>query len=119
MPHLPILVCGRHPRPVNLTAVAEALAVHPSNASRAVDRLITADPMDRQDAPHDRRSLTLTLIPAGKQLVDRVSEDHRAAMPAVLERMTPDDRDALVYTMPRLAAAAGEPVNGNVMTVPL
>lgn len=40
-------------------------------------------------------------------------------MPAVLKRMTPDDRDALVYTMPRLAAAAGEPVNGNVMTVPL
>ncbi len=56
---------------MNLTAVAEALAVHPSNASRAVDRLITADLLDRQDAPHDRRSLTLTLTPAGKQLVDR------------------------------------------------
>ncbi len=38
-------------------------------------------------------------------------------MPAVLERMTPDDCDALVYTMPRFAAAAGEPVNGNVMTL--
>ncbi len=66
--------------PLNLAAVADALGVNPSNASRAVDRLIKAGLLDRRDAPHDRRNLTLTLTAAGQELVDRVSTHRRQAI---------------------------------------
>lgn len=117
VPHLRILVFVATRRPVNLAAVAQALGVHPSNASRAVDRLIKAGLLDRRDAPEDRRHLTLTLTPAGRELVDRVSTHRRDAISAVLARMTTDDRNALAYTMRRFAAAAGEPVDGDVLTL--
>ncbi len=117
VPHLRILVMVDTRGPVNLAAVAEALQVHPSNASRAVDRLIKAGLLDRRDAPEDRRHLTLTLTPAGQELVDRVSTHRRDAISAVLARMTTDDRNTLTYTMRRFAAAAGEPLDGDVLTL--
>ncbi|MCZ4618313.1 MarR family winged helix-turn-helix transcriptional regulator [Rhodococcus qingshengii] len=117
VPHLRILVLVDTRGPVNLAAVAAALAVHPSNASRAVDRLIKAGLLDRRDALDDRRHLTLTLTPAGQELVDRVSAHRREAISAVLARMTSDDRNALAYTMRRFAAAAGEPIDGDILTL--
>ncbi|MBT2273569.1 MarR family winged helix-turn-helix transcriptional regulator [Rhodococcus qingshengii] len=117
VPHLRILVLVDTRGPVNLAAVAEALQVHPSNASRAVDRLIKAGLLDRRDAPEDRRHLTLTLTPPGQELVDRVNTHRRDAISAVLARMTNDDRNALAYTMRRFAAAAGEPLDGDVLTL--
>ncbi|PBI83249.1 transcriptional repressor MprA [Rhodococcus erythropolis] len=117
VPHLRILVLVATRGPVNLAAVAQALAVHPSNASRAVDRLIKTGLLNRRDAPDDRRHLTLTLTPTGQKLVDRVSTHRRDAISAVLARMTTDDCNALAYTMRRFAAAAGEPVDGDVPTL--
>ncbi|WP_068157312.1 MarR family winged helix-turn-helix transcriptional regulator [Rhodococcus phenolicus] len=117
MPHLRILVMVDTRGPLNLAAVADALGVNPSNASRAVDRLIKAGLLDRRDAPHDRRNLTLTLTAAGQELVDRVSTHRRQAISGVLERMTPEDRDGLAAALRRFAAAAGEPIDGDVLTL--
>ncbi|MFZ2174110.1 MAG: MarR family transcriptional regulator, partial [Rhodococcus sp. (in: high G+C Gram-positive bacteria)] len=103
--------------PLNLGAVAEALRVNPSNASRAVDRLIKAGLLDRRDAPEDRRNLNLTLTDAGQELVNRVSTHRREAISGVLERMTPEDRDSLASALRRFAAAAGEPIDGDVLTL--
>ncbi|MCE4269238.1 MarR family winged helix-turn-helix transcriptional regulator [Rhodococcus globerulus] len=117
VPHLRILVMVDTRGPLNLGAVAAALEVNPSNASRAVDRLIKAGLLDRRDAPQDRRNLTLTLTAAGQGLVDRVSTHRREAIAAVLERMTPEDRDVLAAALRRFAAAAGEPIDGDVLTL--
>jgi DNA-binding MarR family transcriptional regulator len=117
VPHLRILVMVDTRGPLNLGAVAETLGVNPSNASRAVDRLIKVGLLDRRDAAEDRRNLTLTLTTAGHELVDRVSTHRREAISAVLERMTPEDRDALASALRRFAAAAGEPIDGDVLTL--
>lgn len=117
VPHLRILVMVDTWGPLNLAAVAEALGVNPSNASRAVDRLIKAGLLDRQDSPADRRNLNLTLTEEGSALVDRVSTHRREAIAAVLERMTPEDRDALAAALRRFAAAAGEPIDGDALTL--
>lgn len=117
VPHLRILVMVDTWGPLNLAAVAEALGVNPSNASRAADRLIKAGLLDRRDSPTDRRNLNLTLTKAGKALVDRVSAHRREAISAVLDRMTPEDRDSLAAALRRFAAAAGEPLDGDVLTL--
>lgn len=60
--------------PIHLTALAEAMKVHPSNATRTVDRLVGNGLVDRKDNPVDRRHLALTLTRKGQRPVDRVME---------------------------------------------
>lgn len=117
VPHLRILVMVDTWGPLNLGAVAKALGINPSNASRAVDRLIKAGLLDRRDAPQDRRNLNLTLTTDGQELVNRVSTHRRESISVVLERMTPEDRSALASALRRFAAAAGEPSDGDVLTL--
>jgi hypothetical protein len=45
--------------PMHLAALAEAMQVHPSNATRACDRLVASGLADRRDNPADRRHLLL------------------------------------------------------------
>lgn len=113
MPQLRILIMVDTRGPLNLAAVAERLDRNPSNASRAVDRLIKAGLLDRRDSPTDRRNLTLSLTEAGRALVDSVTEHRRSAIGAVLDRMSPKERDALSTSLLRFAAAAGEPTDGD------
>ena len=109
VPQLRVLVIVDTRGPQNLAAVASALEVNPSNASRTCDRLIKAGLLDRQESPIDRRHVTLTLTDAGKALVDQVTSHRRAAIGRVLRRMRPDERDRLAAALDSFASAAGEP----------
>jgi DNA-binding MarR family transcriptional regulator len=108
LPQLRILVMLATRGPLNLVAVAQSLGVHPSNATRAVDRLVVAGFVDRRDVPTDRRNVSLTLTPAGQQLVDSVFEHRRAAIEAVVQRMPEAKRRALPTALECFAEAAGE-----------
>jgi len=92
----------------NLGAVATSLGVHPSNATRAVDRLVTAGLLNRSDDPSDRRNLVLELTPEGDELVKRVMGARREAIAAILEKMPPGRRRSLVPVMRAFAEAGGE-----------
>lgn len=92
----------------NLGAVANGLGVHPSNATRAVDRLVSAALLDRSDDPTDRRNLVLTLTAEGQDLVDRVMGLRREAIAVILDRMPPARRRSLVPVMRAFAEAGGE-----------
>ena len=72
--------------PLHLAALAEDMGVHPSNATRACDRLVAAGLLDRRDNPADRRHLLLTLTDAGRELVDGVMDRRRAAIGQILRR---------------------------------
>jgi len=48
--------------PLNLGEVARQMGVHPSNATRMVDKLVTAGLVERTDDPADRRYLSLRAI---------------------------------------------------------
>lgn len=95
--------------PLNVTAVAKALDVSPSNASRACDRLMKAGLIDRRESPEDRRNVTLLLTETGRELVDRVTGHRRAAIEQVLRKITLHDRDRLVAVFDDFATASGEP----------
>ena len=108
LPQLRVLVMVASRRRMNLGAVAAALGVHPSNATRAVERLVVAGLLHRSDDPADRRNLQLELTGAGRALVDRVMDDRRAAIAEILDRMPASRRRALVPVLRSFAEAAGE-----------
>jgi DNA-binding MarR family transcriptional regulator len=107
-PQLRVLVMVASRGPLNLGAVARGLGVHPSNATRACDRLVAAGLLDRRDDPADRRNLLLQLTEQGRALVDAVMDRRRHAIAAVLERMPALQRTALVPVLATFAEAAGE-----------
>jgi DNA-binding MarR family transcriptional regulator len=105
---LRILVMIASRGPLNLGAVARALDVHPSNATRACDRLVAAGLLDRRDDPADRRNLQLQLTSQGRRVVDEVMDRRRHAISEVLDRMPALERTALVPVLVTFAQAAGE-----------
>lgn len=108
LPQLRVLVMVATRGPLNLAAVADGLGVHSSNATRTVDRLVTARLVDRREATVDRRNLSITLTRSGQQLVDGVFEKRRTAIQAVLDRMPESKRRALPRALESFAEAAGE-----------
>ncbi|GAA2876297.1 MarR family transcriptional regulator [Pseudonocardia halophobica] len=109
LPQLRIMVMIASRGPLNLGAIAASLEVHPSNASRACDRLVAAGLLDRRDDPADRRNLLLQLTKAGAQLVDEVTVQRRQAIQDTLEKMPVRRRRGLVAALSAFADAAGEP----------
>jgi DNA-binding MarR family transcriptional regulator len=107
-PQLRVLVMIASRGPLNLGAVARGLGVHPSNATRACDRLVLAGLLDRRDDPADRRNLQLRLTEKGRALVDDVMDRRRHAILEVLDRMPALQRTALVPVLVTFAEAAGE-----------
>jgi DNA-binding MarR family transcriptional regulator len=105
---LRVLVMVASGAALNLGAVAKGLGVHASNATRAVDRLVTAGLLDRSDDPSDRRNLVLTLTEGGVALVQQVMDHRRTAIARILAGMPASRRRALVPVLRSFADAGGE-----------
>jgi DNA-binding MarR family transcriptional regulator len=107
-PQLRVLVLTASRGPWNVAAVAEALQVHASNATRTVDRLVQAGLLLRRESPVDRRHVELTLTPAGRRLVRSVMDHRSRALGQVLAAMPARRRRELVPALLAFAHAAGE-----------
>lgn len=90
---------------VNLTAVAEDLGVHPSNATRVCDRLVKAGLVNRQRDGNDRRHVRLTLTPAGEELYASAMRYRRERVEAAMARISSEHRYALAAALVEFAAA--------------
>ena len=103
--------------PLHLAALADAMQIHPSNATRTCDRLVATGLADRRDNPADRRHLLLTPTDAGQELVDGVMHRRRAAIGQILREMPAGDRAHLAAVLTRFAAAGGEPADADLWSV--
>ncbi|MEU3662311.1 MarR family transcriptional regulator [Streptomyces sp. NPDC032940] len=92
-----------------LVTLAELLGVAPSTAMRMVDRLIAAGLADRQTNPASRRETLLRLTDEGRCTVEHVTARRRAEVAAVVERLAPRQRAALVEALTAFSEAGGEP----------
>jgi DNA-binding MarR family transcriptional regulator len=101
-----VMVAGRGT--AKLGEVAEGLGVHPSNVTRACDRLVAAGLLTRRDDPSDRRSLMLTLTTAGRAFVQRVDDHRRETIRSVLRKLPAEQRPVIASAMRAFAAAGGE-----------
>lgn len=116
-PQLRALVIVASLGPLHLTALAAAMRVHPSNATRTCDRLVADGLLDRKDNPADRRHLALTLTPAGQELLDGVMERRRAAISEILQRMPVLTRERVADALAEFASAAGEPTEHHLWSL--
>lgn len=92
--------------PLNLNQLADELGVLPSSASRLCDRLVAAGLIDRAFSRTSRREITLTLRPAGHQLLAALQAARRAEIAAVLAGMPSTAVDALLHGLRQFAAAS-------------
>ncbi|WP_232326655.1 MarR family winged helix-turn-helix transcriptional regulator [Microbispora sp. ATCC PTA-5024] len=102
-----LLVLGR--AETKLVTLAERLAVNSSTAMRMADRLAAAGFLQREVNPHNRRETLLRLTDSGRQIVDEVSARRKAEIGAIISRMSPAKRRALIAAMKEFNEAAGEP----------
>ncbi|MDN5915989.1 MAG: MarR family transcriptional regulator [Pseudonocardia sp.] len=108
LPQLRVLVMLASQPSMNLNGVAGRLGVHPSNATRAVERLVAAGLLDRRDDPADRRNLLLELTPSGNSLVQDVMQRRRDTIADILEQMSPEERHQFSAGASAFAAVGGE-----------
>lgn len=94
-----------------LVALADLLQVAPSTAMRMVDRLIAAGLADRQPNPGNRRETLLRLTPEGQRTVEDVMARRRGEIAAIVERLSPAQRLALVEALAAFNTAGGEPAD--------
>lgn len=117
LPQLRVLVMVASGGPLNLNAVARGLGVHPSNATRACDRLVAAGLLHRGEDAADRRNLVLELTADGRQLVQTVTRHRRSAIEDILGRMSGKHRRELVPVLQAFAQAAGDLPGSGVWTL--
>ncbi len=99
VPQLRVLVMVGSQGPVNVSTVAAALGVNPSNASRTCDRLVAAGLLDRREAEADRRNVALTVTRSGQELIDSLLGHRRTFFDAVVSEMGDADRQRLTRAL--------------------
>jgi DNA-binding MarR family transcriptional regulator len=113
LPQLRVLVLIASRGTLNLNALAQAMGINPSNASRSCDRLVAAGLLRRTASPLDRRNLVLELTDDGRALIEKLTERRRQAIAEVLDQVPSSRRRALVNAMRTFGEAAGEVPAGN------
>jgi DNA-binding MarR family transcriptional regulator len=92
----------------NVGALAEALAIHPSTATRLCDRLLAKHLIERTTSKESRREVSLGLSSAGRALVRGVTTRRKRELQRIVARLEPAERRAVVAAFSAFADAAGE-----------
>ena len=109
IPQFRTLVILSNQGPINLATLAGLLGVKPSATGRMVDRLVSADLIDRMPHPTSRRELLAALTPHGRKVVRQVTANRRAEIARIVEQMPSEDRHGLVRALTAFTTAGGEP----------
>ncbi len=92
----------------NVGVLADALAIHPSTATRLCDRLARKGLIERSTSVESRREVTLTLTDAGRALLRAVTQRRVREINKIVERLDPKARRAAIDALNAFADAAGE-----------
>src|SRR5581483_2873900 len=95
---------ARHPG-ASLSDVAEHVGLMLPSASKMVDGLVERKLADRQVSTTDRRYLTLTLTPHGRDLFDSARRAAQTRLVDVLSGLTPEERETVAQAMQLLLDA--------------
>ncbi|HEY9243515.1 MAG TPA: MarR family transcriptional regulator [Streptosporangiaceae bacterium] len=94
--------------PQRLVDLAGALEVTPSTAGRMGDRLVRKGLIRRHRSRADRRSVQVSITPAGRQVVDQATARRRELLTQILSRLPARRQAAVASALDAFAAAAGE-----------
>lgn len=88
--------------------IAEVLGVDRSTATRSIAPLVDVGLATRRTDPDDRRNVIVAATRAGHETAERIVEDRRRMMRAVLARMTPERRLLFTELMEEYVAALND-----------
>ena len=108
-PQLSALLVVERAEGINLRRLAEELKMLLSSASRLCDRLVASGMVERVPGRVDRREIAIYLTPSSRTLLEELRGTRRAMLTALLERMSPTGRTALIRGLTEFAAVAEEP----------
>jgi DNA-binding MarR family transcriptional regulator len=109
LPQYRMLVVLDTQGPSSLARLAEALEVNSSTALRMVERLAAAGTAEKIPSPDSRREVVLRLTPAGRSVVQKVTEHRLAAIARTVRAIPVDQREHLVAALRAFTDAGGEP----------
>jgi DNA-binding MarR family transcriptional regulator len=92
--------------PVTMIVVAQALGINPSSVTRACEKLAASGLLQRAQNPLNKREILLAPTAAGRQIVEQVTHDRRAALARILDELDDDTRAAVTAAFGRFAGAA-------------
>ena len=109
LPQFRMLVILAGQGDTKLVTLAERLGVNPSTAMRMADRLVAARLVSRRTNPVNRRETLLSPTPEGRRIVAEVTARRREEVAAIVARMAPEQRTALVAALTAFTEAGNEP----------
>jgi DNA-binding MarR family transcriptional regulator len=101
-----VLLAAEGPQAIG--SIALQLGVNPSNATRVCDRLQRLDLIQRSRSEADGRAVHVSITPAGRRLVDAVTEHRRREVAAVLRTLPVRDASTVVAALESFNHAAHE-----------
>lgn len=119
LPQLRVLVVTGQRGVLNLNDVAALLDVHPSNATRLIDRLVTGNWINRRQDPDNRRQLQLTLTDRGRALVESVMQHRRDALAELVATLPAARQRELARAMRALEQASSAHTAIDTWVVPV
>jgi DNA-binding MarR family transcriptional regulator len=94
--------------PQRIVDLARALGVTPSTAGRMCDRLVRKGLIGRDRGRADRREVLVSIMAAGREVLDQATARRRDLLAAILSRLTAGQRSEVAAALTAFAAAAGE-----------
>ena len=94
--------------PQRLVDLSAALGVAPSTAGRMCDRLVRKGLIRRHRGKADRRSVVISVTPAGRAVVDQATQRRRELIAVILARLPAATQHAAAEALTAFARAAGE-----------
>ncbi len=101
-----VILAARGPQGVG--ALAQALSIHPSNATRLCDRLARKQLIERHVSQESRREVTVAVTSAGRQLLAAVTKQRASEIRAIVRLMPVGQWPQVVGALGVFADAAGE-----------
>ncbi|MDP2211578.1 MAG: MarR family transcriptional regulator [Candidatus Aquicultor sp.] len=86
----------------DISTFAANVGVRQPTATVTVDRLVEAGFVTRTPCVNDRRVTRLHLTDAGRDIVERSREAHRAIMVPYIERLTPKEQEELIRILKKM-----------------
>jgi DNA-binding MarR family transcriptional regulator len=96
-----------------LGALADALLISVSTASRLVDRISELGLLDRRQSPTNRRELMIRVTARGKRLLRRHEAARRAVFAEALVDVPAADAQALLRGLRAVQRQLEQPANGH------
>lgn len=100
-----MLAIGEHGS-TNLTDLAHDLGAMLSSASRLCDRLVASGLIERTQGRDDRREVSMRLTRDGERFVASIARERQAAIGALVEAMSEEDRTALARGLEAFTVAS-------------